>query len=901
MHKEDEAARIFRQLAKGAGQSGDPQFYLLLAEKLAQLLKVDHVLVAAYQEDNRAQTLAFWSQGQAKSNISYSLAGTPCESISERTPCVYHQHVQSRFPDDELLETLGVESYTGFPLVASNGELIGFLVVLANRSLAWGEFENDILAIAAVQLGMELERRQNERALKESEQLAHENERRLNTLLDHLPGMAYRCLSHRRWEMEFVSQGAEELSGYSAETLQAGDTVNFDSLIHEKDKAYLFTELEKALARRVPYRVVYRMRHRDGDYRWVCEQGQGVFDSKGQVVCLEGFICDITDQYESQRIHNAVVQVASTVTSRAGDNYFQQLMITLITLLEADAGFIALLDQPFCSKTLLDEPPNERLKAATISTVSLVVQGEACPNQTFHLCNTPSEQVVLQQEAVIQKSAATLLPGTSFHGQAWIGRRLDNAQGEVIGVILVFYQSPLVTNVFATSVLRILSTGASAELERQRDHRHMQYLAYIDTVTGLPNRVRFMELLTSLCEQHYPLAIILLDIHCFKEVNDLHGHSIGDELLATMARRLEEAAGSPSTVARLSSNEFAVLITGGTGSTLAATVTRLHQAVCQPVCLSHLSLNIDVNVGFASYPDTTDSPAEVFNAATMALHHAKRTDENFCVYHQALHYAIQRRQELTERLQAAISEQRLLLFFQPQVNLISGQLTGAEALCRWYDDEWGWISPGEFIPLAEERGLISLLGDWVLGEAARQLSAWENAQTPLPGRLSVNVSAQQFADPKLPEHVARLTQGVPSHSIGLELTESDFMRNPDQAVASTLALRQAGFSISIDDFGTGYSSLSYLRRFAADVLKIDISFVRHMVDNRHDRAIVQTIIGMADTLEIKPLAEGVESEAQASLLAQMGCREAQGHWLGKPVCAETFARQWLAPGSPVKE
>ena len=183
----------------------------------------------------------------------------------------------------------------------------------------------------------------------------------------------------------------------------------------------------------------------------------------------------------------------------------------------------------------------------------------------------------------------------------------------------------------------------------------------------------------------------------------------------------------------------------------------------------------------------------------------------------------------------------------------------------------------------------------MLEEAARQLSVWQVGNTPLPGRLSINISAQQFADPQLTAHVAKLTTCVPPSTIALELTESDFMRDPDQAVTITQAMRQAGYALFIDDFGTGYSSLSYLRRFAADALKIDISFVRDMLDNHHDRAIVQTIIAMANTLDMKTLAEGVENLAQADLLAKMGCSEAQGYWFGRPLPADEFAAMWLTP------
>ena len=615
------------------------------------------------------------------------------------------------------------------------------------------------------------------------------------------------------------------------------------------------------------------------------------------MLCLEGFITDVTDQQEAQRVQQAVVQVASTVTSRVGDDYFQQLISTLTTLLEADAGFIALLDQPVPSQQSEHTHPNSLLPATTGHTVSLVVDGQIRKNHTFLLRDTPVERVVLEQESVVHHGQRFTLPGATLSAQAWIGRRLDNAKGEAIGVMMVFYQAPLTTNAFATSVLQILSNGAAAELERRRDHRHMHQLAYTDSTTGLPNRVQFMEHLREMGQQaqkqQSPLALLLLDLRRFKEINDLYGHQIGDQLLATVAGRLRHLELPGVHCARLSGDEFALLFPHTERTSLDEVVKQLCALVNRPIRLDRRVFNLDVSIGFARYPSDVAKVSELFNAASIALHHAKKRDTNISPYTQAIRHTLERRQWMTERLHRAILEGRLELYFQPQVDLHTQTLTGAEALCRWHDPEWGWVSPGEFIPLAEERGLIRLLGDWVLEESARQLSAWQSAGTPLPGRLSINISAQQFADPRLTAHIATLTSSVSPSTIGLELTESDFMRDPDQAIIITHAMRKAGYALFIDDFGTGYSSLSYLRRFAADALKIDISFVRDMLDNHHDRAIVQTIIAMANTLEMKTLAEGVESAEQAALLAEMGCNQAQGYWFGRPLPADEFARTWL--------
>ncbi|WFM71292.1 EAL domain-containing protein [Halomonas sp. CKK8] len=878
------AEEAFRQLAEGLGRSGAPDFYDTLVARLAAILEVDHVLVAGVTGDAMVHTLAVWSQGRPRPNIAYPLAGTPCERVVGEEACLFASDVQTRFPDDGLLCQLGAVSYLGLPLLAADGATLGLLAVLKNTPMQANGLEKEVLRIAAVQAGAELDRSRAERAVKESE-------RRLDTLLNHLPGMAYRCLNDRDWTMRVVSQGAHALTGYRAEELQDNRVASYAALIHPADRERVFEEVQAAVSRREPFRVIYRLHHAGDGTRWMWEQGQGVFDAAGELLHLEGFITDITEQHEAQRVQEAVMQVASTVTTRIGDDYFHQLVSTLVEILEADAGFIALLDA--CGPDV--DPPGGRA-SATLSMVSVVSDGQRLDNYAYALAGTPCEQVLDEREVMVEGDSTALLPGGAGVARAWIGRRLDNASGQPIGVVMVLYRRPLEANAFATSVLRILSTGAAAELERRRDHRRMHQLAYTDSTTGLPNRVRFMEELMRLRQEaekgQHPLLLLLLDIRRFKEINDLHGHQIGDQLLSTTAGRLARALEPAEVLARLSGDEFAVLVPRAQATALEQSVRRLRAAVSKPIELGHRSFVLELSIGSAQYPRDAVTPVELFKSASIALYHAKQQDGGTCPFDESMTRALQRRQQMTERLSAAISGQRLELHFQPQVDLRTGELVGAEALCRWHDAVWGWVSPGEFIPLAEERGLIRPLGDWVLQAASRQLAAWRREGMALPGRLSLNVSAQQFADPQLAEHIATLTRGVPASAIGLELTESDFMRDPEQAVGITHALRQAGYALAIDDFGTGYSSLSYLRRFSADALKIDISFVRDMLESRHDRAIIQTIIAMARTLGMKTVAEGVETPQQAEALADMGCEQAQGYHYGRPLPAADFAAAW---------
>ncbi|WP_445006071.1 EAL domain-containing protein [Halomonas mongoliensis] len=887
------AEAAFRLLANGMSRAGTDTFLPTLVEHLATILDVDHVLVARVEEGHYAQTLAVWSQGVLHPNLRYHLAGTPCETVSGREPCLYACEVQQRFPKDELLGELGAESYMGVPLLGLDGTPLGLLALLKNAPMSLTGLEEEILHIAAAQAGAEIDRSSARQSLKQSEASARESERRLDTLLNHLPGMAYRCLNDPEWTMLVVSQGAEALTGYPSAALIHNREISLASLIHPPDRQPLIDAVDDAVTQGSIFRVIYRLRTACGQLRWMQEQGQAILDEQGEACYLEGFITDITEQHEAQRVQEAVTRVASAITTRIGDDYFHQLVGHLTEILEADAAIIATVDSSPAGLVAAAGSATPRL-----STVSVRVDGERRDNHSFDLRDSAFAELADSCKVIVRDEASARLPGTPGTFAAWVGKRLENTRGDTVGTILLLYRESPEANAFATSVLRIISTGAAAEIERRQDHRRMRQLAYFDGTTGLANRVRFMEDLHQMRQAaeraQAPLGLILLDLRRFKEINDLHGHQLGDQLLATVAGRLQRAIGRGEALARLSGDEFALLVPEASAEAVEESVTRMGEAIDRPIQLGRRTFSLKVSIGLARYPQDALTPGELFKAASIALYHAKHQDDGVCPFSASMGQALERRQQMTERLERAIADEALTLHFQPQVDLPSGRLTGAEALCRWHDDEWGWVSPGEFIPLAEERGLIRPLGDWVLRCATRQLLLWRRVGLALPGRLSINISAQQFADPRLAERIGMQTDGLPASAIALELTESDFMRDPEQAVETTRALSRAGFTLAIDDFGTGYSSLAYLRRFSADSLKIDISFVRHMLESQHDSTIVQTIIAMAQALGMKTVAEGVETAEQAAALTGMGCDQAQGFHFGRPLPAEAFIERWEA-------
>jgi len=872
------AEEVFRQLADGLALNSSPQFFSDIVARIGQLLNVDHVFLAeVVTDDGMANTLAVWSQGASAENFSYALAGTPCETVLRSGPCFYPKNVCQDFPDDQLLKDMVAEGYFGLPIVSEDGVPLGLMAVLTTSALSLTPVGPEVLRIAAAQAGSELRRRRAEISLLESE-------RRLNTLMDHLPGMAYRCRNDRSWTMEFVSQGVQRLTGYTPEELIFNRHLEFVQLIHSADRERVAAEVRDSLAAGEHYRCIYRLIHRTGEVRWMWEQGQAVEESGGESQLLEGFITDITDQHESERVQKAVVQTATAITSRLGDDFFRQLVMHLTRALDADSGFVSIVQG------------EDRMQ-----TQARVVAGQPAQNFEYRLSESYCREVMSQGECIGHFDPPVAIEpvngGPPIMARSYVGRRLDNAEGAPIGTLMVIYANPSPDIRLATSVLRILATGAAGELERQKNDRRIYQLAYVDGTTGLPNRVQFIEQLDTSLKDAARLGgrvgLVFLDVKHFKEINDVLGHNVGDQLLAALGQHLSGSRRPGEALARLAGDEFALLVPDLEAGELASVIEHFRGALQQPILAAERLFNLEMSVGAAQFPRDADSPEELLQCASVALHQAKRNDDNACIFDISMARLLNRRRAIAERFGEALRNGQLALHYQPQFNLSSGALAGAEVLCRWYDKHWGWVSPGEFVPLAEERGLIRPLGDWVLETASQQLRRWQQRGLELPGRLSINISALQFGDTGLADHINRMTGGIDPALIGLELTESGFMRDPDLAVEITEQLRQAGYGLSVDDFGTGYSSLNYLRRFAADTLKIDMSFVRDMLENHNDYTIVTTIIAMAHSLGMTTVAEGVECQAQADSLMGLGCDRVQGFLYGKPVNGDDFAECWL--------
>jgi diguanylate cyclase (GGDEF)-like protein/PAS domain S-box-containing protein len=432
--------------------------------------------------------------------------------------------------------------------------------------------------------------------------------------------------------------------------------------------------------------------------------------------------------------------------------------------------------------------------------------------------------------------------------------------------------------------------------DRKRAEERLLHEAMHDVLTGLPNRALFMDHLKLSVERvkrrdDRLFAVLFLDLDRFKIINDSLGHMVGDQLLVGIARRLETCLRPGDTVARLGGDEFTILLEDLNGAAEAIDVAeRLQKSLARPFNLNGHEVFTTVSIGIALSATGYDRPDDVLRDADTAMYRAKMLGKaRHEVFDKTMHALAMNLLQMESDLRRAVERGEFFLQYQPIITLEVGAVRGFEALVRWRHPERGLVSPDDFIPIAEETGLIIPIGQWVLEEACRQIHQWQEQLPQYPPlQISVNLSVKQFMNPDLIKHInaALVETGVDPHSLKLEITESMVMENVEAAIAMMGQLRSLGIELSIDDFGTGYSSLSYLHRFPISTLKIDRSFVSRMTSNNENAEIVRTIIMLARSLKMDVVAEGVETAEQLAQLKALDCEYGQGYYFSKPLSAE---------------
>jgi diguanylate cyclase (GGDEF)-like protein/PAS domain S-box-containing protein len=553
------------------------------------------------------------------------------------------------------------------------------------------------------------------------------SEERFRTLLLNIPGAMYRCAAKSNWDMEFISDNVEVISGYPASDFIDSRVRTFASVIHPEDRQAVELGVDEALGRREPFILEYRIIRADGGVAWVYEKGQGVFGPDGEVLWLDGAIFDIT------------------------------------------------------------------------------------------------ERKLLQEE-----------------------------------------------------------------LSRQ---------AFYDSLTGLANRAlfddRMQHALAHADRRRHRLAVLLLDLDGFKIINDSLGHQAGDQVLVMVAQRIEACCRMSDTVARLGGDEFAVLLEEGVDEEAATRVAeRLLEILREPFLVKGREMIVSGSIGIAIHEGAAASTDDLLRDADAAMYCAKsRGRDRYELFEPSMHTRAVQLFELSTDLQKGLDQGQFVVHYQPILDLAAQELQGFEALVRWQHPERGLLAPDEFIPVAEQSGLIVPLGAWVLREACRQVNAWRAEfpeQTPF---LSVNLSPRQLYEPDLVRQVRAVLEdtGFDPAGLVLEITEGALLQGVEETKRKLADLKKLGVRLAIDDFGNGSTTLAYLGEFPVDILKIDRSFIRGMSDNPEGRILVQAILDLARALHLDTVAEGIEMPEQSAELLTSGCVSGQGFFFAEPVAPDVIA------------
>lgn len=485
-----------------------------------------------------------------------------------------------------------------------------------------------------------------------------------------------------------------------------------------------------------------------------------------------------------------------------------------------------------------------------------------------------------------------------WQGEIWNRRKNGDVFPEFLSISAIRDKHGVISNYI----------GIFMDISGQKEkERRLHYLASHDKLTGLPNRNQFHDrLLAAMAHAKrntQPIAVLLIDLDHFKYVNDTFSHATGDELLRGVTQRIQACLRESETLSRISGDEFAILLQHSDSREEAGLMAgKILSAMKSPFNIGEYVLHISASIGISIYPEDGDHPQHLLRNADVAMRQAKSDGRARMLLFRPGMESCSNRLELEHALHHALEREEFLLFYQPQFDLNSGRLTGVEALLRWQRPEVGLVSPQDFIPLAEESGLIVPIGEWVLRSACTQGNIWREAGAR-PVRIAVNISAQQFSKADFCGVVGTVLSdtGFPSDCLELELTESLAMHQVEETVLTLNTLKALGVKTAIDDFGTGFSSLSYLKRFAVDSLKIDKSFVDGIVDDPNDAAIVLAVITMAHSLGLDVIAEGVETQAQLDFLKMHHCNAVQGFLLGRPMPAGHIEKLLTGPDQPHQE
>ncbi len=711
-------------------------------------------------------------------------------------------------------------------------------------------------------------------AHKQAEDRSRKLTARLHKLASHVPGFLYQYQLNTDGSSRFsyASPGIKAIYGVSAEAVEHDAEAVF-AMLHPDDCAAVRESIRHSAEHLSQWHERYRVNHSDGRLLWVEGHATPEHQADGSTV-WHGYIHDVTDQVQAE----SVLKTTNHALSHA-NNELEQLA-TVFThasegiIITAPDGAILNVNHAFCQITGYDR-----------------------------------EELIGQNPRLLQSGRHT----AQFYRQMWHSL---SATGHWSGEVYnrrkdgkLYIQQLTINAVHNTDGSIRHYVGLTSDITVQKEHQQqLDYLAQYDPLTQLPNRMlltdRLLQAMAQTVRRDAQLAIAYLDVDGFKTINDAHSHAIGDRLLCALTERLQSILRASDVLGRLGGDEFAIVLPDLPDTeSCRATLDRILQAVSEPFVLDETQVTVSASLGVTFYPQAEAIDADqLLRQADQAMYQAKLAGKNrYHIFDMVHDRAMRDHHESLERIQQALDAQEFVLYYQPKVNMRSGQVIGVEGLIRWQHPERGLLAPIEFLPAIDNHPLAVAVGHWVIETALTQLEIWQQAGLDLS--ISINIGADQLKQADfvthLKQHLAAHPQ-VHSRHLELEILESSALEDITQVFEIIKQCQAIGIEFALDDFGTGYSSLTYLKRLPAQILKIDGSFVRDMLVDPDDLAILTGVLGLAAAFQRQAIAEGVETVRHGERLLELGCELAQGYGIARPMPAADipgWIRRWQPPVS----
>lgn len=729
--------------------------------------------------------------------------------------------------------------------------------VVVNLSLSLVRQDNRPSAITAYAIDV------TDRISAENE--ARQSEQRIQNILESTSDWVWETDAELKYT--YISPQIEKMLGYEFAEIIGKSLFDLMDSAEAQRVQSLFDSLQKDLH---PVAAIgVEVKHKKGQLVTLEISGFPYIDETGNCLGYRGVNRDTTIRTQTE---NALLRLAEDVSVSTGQTFFSSLVTNLVQTLDVDFALVAKIEN------------NEA------HTIALSHAGELIDNITYSLVGAPCAEVMRQQYCCYAKDVQREFPEDSLLAEidvsAYAGVKVVDTFGKIVGLVAVLKKSELTNPSTILSILKLYGLRVASEFDRYEHENRLQKLAHYDPLTGIPNRMLFVDRLENVLtrtEWHdRQVGVMFIDLDRFKEINDTLGHSVGDSVLQLVADRLQQNLRHGDSVARLGGDEFVVLLNDvAKEKDIIGIAEKIINVFSAPFEYDGHELFVTASIGISIGPRDGNDAGSLMKNADSAMYTAKSKGKNtYYIYNEELGKMLEEKFRLEKDMRLAISNEEFCTYYQPQVNLKTGEIVGLEALLRWNHPVRGIVRPGEFVPILEETGLIESVGKIVLKQVVKQLTLWE--KMGLRKQVAINISPAQFNYSNLVSDIKNIITAyeIDPRLIEVEITENVLLH--DSSLETLSEIKNLGLKVSIDDFGTGYSAINYLKKFAFDGIKLDRSFVQDISQKSDDAAIAKAMIEMSHELGMTVTAEGVETEAQLKFLRESGCDLYQGFYFSKP-------------------